>query len=200
MHPPDHKEFRWGITHATRRKGFTDPKTGIWLKRINRKIRIPIDLYPFRVEEKLTMKAVDGETIMKLETKMIAKDGIVSKFFGKFLGYTPSKGLKEAPEKGPNYEILSYAVTDSDSDLKSTTRSRPNCHRRSSEVPNLRIEAKKQEKRSLEAISRRTNHKTPFRPILAQGDNTVLHDNTVFHDNTVLYDNNDYPCNTNIPL
>ncbi|GJR73877.1 putative reverse transcriptase domain-containing protein [Tanacetum coccineum] len=68
---------------------------------------------------------------MKLETKMIARDGTVSKF----LGYTPSseeeeepekKGSKEAPEKGPNYEFLSYAVSDSDSDLKSTTRSGPN--------------------------------------------------------------------------
>ncbi|GJW81526.1 putative reverse transcriptase domain-containing protein [Tanacetum coccineum] len=38
----------------------------------------------------------------------------------------------------------------------------------SSEVPKLRIEAKKQEKQSLEAISRRTSHKNPFRPILAQ--------------------------------
>ncbi|GKC77062.1 hypothetical protein Tco_1127836, partial [Tanacetum coccineum] len=89
----------------------------IWLKRINRKIRIPIELYPCRVKEKLTMKEVDGETIMKLEMKMIAKDGIVSKFPGKFPGYTPSKeeeepekkGSKEALKKGPNYEFLSYA-------------------------------------------------------------------------------------------
>ncbi|GJS34920.1 putative reverse transcriptase domain-containing protein [Tanacetum coccineum] len=72
MSPPDHKKFCWGIAHATGRKGFTDPKTRIWLKQINRKIRIPIDLYPCRVEEKLTMKEVDGEMIMKLETKMIA--------------------------------------------------------------------------------------------------------------------------------
>ncbi|GJY10991.1 hypothetical protein Tco_0379176 [Tanacetum coccineum] len=71
---------------------------------------------------------VNGETIMKLETKMIAKDGTVYKFLGKFPGYTPSKeegeepekkGLKEAPEKGPNYEFLSYRVLDSDSDLES---------------------------------------------------------------------------------
>ncbi|GJZ87844.1 putative reverse transcriptase domain-containing protein [Tanacetum coccineum] len=80
------------------------------------------------------MKEVDGETIMKLETKMIAKDDTVSKFPGKFPRYTPSKeeeeepekkGSKEAPEKGPNYEFLSYAVSDSDSDLESTARSRP---------------------------------------------------------------------------
>ncbi|GKB58329.1 hypothetical protein Tco_0914515 [Tanacetum coccineum] len=137
MSPPDHKKFCWGIVHATGRKGFTDPKTGIWLKRINRKIRIPIDLYYCRVEEKLTMKVVDGETIMKLETKMIAKDGTVSKFPRKFLGYTPSKeedeesekkGLKEAPKKGPNYELLSYTVSDSDSDLETMARSGPKCN------------------------------------------------------------------------
>ncbi|GJR55651.1 hypothetical protein Tco_1406172 [Tanacetum coccineum] len=133
MFPLDRKEFCWGIAHATGRKGFTDPKTGIWLKRINHKIRIPIDLYPCRVEEKLSMKEVDGETIMKLETKMIARDGTVSKF----PGYTPSseeeeepeeKGSKEAPRKGPNYEFLSYAVSDSDSDHESTARSGPKCN------------------------------------------------------------------------
>ncbi|GJY07686.1 reverse transcriptase domain-containing protein [Tanacetum coccineum] len=61
---------------------------------------------------------------------MIAKDGTVFKF----PGYTPSKeeeepkkkGSKEAPGKGPNYEFLSYAVSDSDSDLESTARSGPN--------------------------------------------------------------------------
>ncbi|GJZ60658.1 putative reverse transcriptase domain-containing protein [Tanacetum coccineum] len=48
---------------------------------------------------------------MKLEMKMIEKDGTVSKFPRKFPGYTLSKeeeepkkkGSKEAPEKGPNY-------------------------------------------------------------------------------------------------
>ncbi|GKC18334.1 putative reverse transcriptase domain-containing protein [Tanacetum coccineum] len=137
MSPPNHKKFRWGIAHATGRKGFTDPKTRIWLKRINRKIRIPIDIYLCRVKEKLTRKEVDGEAIIKLETKMIAKDGIVSKFPGKFPGYKPSKekeedpekkGSKEAPEKGPNYEFLSYAVSDSDSDLESIAMSRPKCN------------------------------------------------------------------------
>ncbi|GKC62413.1 hypothetical protein Tco_1095011, partial [Tanacetum coccineum] len=125
MSPPDRKKFHWGIAHATGRKGFTDPKTGTWLNWVNSKIRIPIDLYLCRVEEKLSMKEVDGETIMKLETKMIANDGTVSKFPGKFPGYTPSKeeeepekkGSKEAPGKGPNYEFLSYAVSDSDLDL-----------------------------------------------------------------------------------
>ncbi|GJT95667.1 putative reverse transcriptase domain-containing protein [Tanacetum coccineum] len=57
---------------------------------------------------------------MKLLMKMIAKDGTVSKFPGKFPRYTSSKeeekepekkGSKEAPKKGPNYEFLSYANT-----------------------------------------------------------------------------------------
>ncbi|GJW40230.1 putative reverse transcriptase domain-containing protein [Tanacetum coccineum] len=38
------------------------------------------------------------------------------------------KGSKEALEKGPNYEFLSYAVSDSDSDLDSTARSGPKCN------------------------------------------------------------------------
>nr|GEZ71735.1 putative reverse transcriptase domain-containing protein [Tanacetum cinerariifolium] len=137
MSPPNRKKFRWGITHATGCKGFTDPKTGIWLKQIYCKIQISIDLYPCRVEEKLSMKEVDGETIIKLLTKMIAKDGTVSKYPRKIPGYTPSKEeeeepknkeLKEAPGKGPNYEFLSYAVSDSDSDLESTLRSGPKCN------------------------------------------------------------------------
>ncbi|GJX98481.1 hypothetical protein Tco_0355500 [Tanacetum coccineum] len=79
------------------------------------------------------MKVVDGETIMKLETKMIAKDGTVSEF----PRYTPSKeedeepekkGLKEAPKKGPNYELLSYTVSDNDSDLETMARSGPKCN------------------------------------------------------------------------
>ncbi|GKA60014.1 hypothetical protein Tco_0759327 [Tanacetum coccineum] len=44
----------------------------------------------------------------------------------------------------------------------------PSSNRRSREVPKLRIEAKKQEKRSLEAIPRRKGYKNLFRPILAQ--------------------------------
>ncbi|GKB07572.1 hypothetical protein Tco_0835856 [Tanacetum coccineum] len=38
------------------------------------------------------------------------------------------KRAKEALEKGPKYEFLSYAVSDSDSDLESTARSGPKCN------------------------------------------------------------------------
>ncbi|GKA70868.1 hypothetical protein Tco_0777007 [Tanacetum coccineum] len=53
---------------------------------------------------------------------------------GRFPRFTPlkeegeepeKKGAKEAPKKGPKYEFLSYAVSDSDSDLESTSRSGP---------------------------------------------------------------------------
>ncbi|GJS39534.1 hypothetical protein Tco_0564577 [Tanacetum coccineum] len=54
----------------------------------------------FAEVEKLTKKEVDGETIMKLETKMIAKDGTVFKLPGKFPGYTPSKEEEEPEKKG----------------------------------------------------------------------------------------------------
>ncbi|GJV73101.1 putative reverse transcriptase domain-containing protein [Tanacetum coccineum] len=84
------------------------------------------------------MKVVDGETVMKLEMKVIAKDGSVSKFPGKFPVYTSSKEeeeeelekkrSKEASEKEPNYKFLSYAISDSNSDLESTARSGPKCN------------------------------------------------------------------------
>ncbi|GJR36525.1 putative reverse transcriptase domain-containing protein [Tanacetum coccineum] len=45
----------------------------------------------------------------------------------------------------------------------------------SSEVPNLIIEAKNQEKGTLEVVTRRTNSKTPFRPILAEIDRNGVH-------------------------
>ncbi|GJX07720.1 hypothetical protein Tco_0195652 [Tanacetum coccineum] len=91
---------------------------------------------PLVIEKKQTIKEVDKKR-HEVETKMIAKDGTVSKSFGKFPGYTPSKeeeeepenkGSKEAPEKGPNYKFLSYAVSDSDSDLESTAKSGPKCN------------------------------------------------------------------------
>ncbi|GKA45401.1 hypothetical protein Tco_0738197, partial [Tanacetum coccineum] len=67
-------------------------------------------------EEKLIVKEVKGETIMKYETKITTNDGTVT---------TPLNEEEEEPNKGPNYELLSYTVSDSDSDLESTARSRP---------------------------------------------------------------------------
>ncbi|GJT26601.1 putative reverse transcriptase domain-containing protein [Tanacetum coccineum] len=64
---------------------------------------------------------------MKYETKITANDGTITKLPGKFPRYPPSNEEEEEPNKGPNYELLSYTVSDSDSDLESTARSGPTC-------------------------------------------------------------------------
>ncbi|GJS44142.1 hypothetical protein Tco_0569185 [Tanacetum coccineum] len=142
---PTRKKFRWGIAIPTGLKRYTDPAIGLKMKRTNRKCRIPIDLYPFRVEEKLTVREVEGKWIMKKEMTMISKDGTISGF----PGYTSSKEeedeeedekeeekeesekkrLKEASEIGSNSESPGYAEIDNEveSDLESTARSEPKC-------------------------------------------------------------------------
>ncbi|GJS47660.1 retrovirus-related pol polyprotein from transposon TNT 1-94 [Tanacetum coccineum] len=131
MSPLTRKKFRWGTVLPTGCKRYTDPETGLRIKRTNRKCRIPIELYPCRVEEKLIMKELEGEWIMKKEMRMISKDGTISGF----PGYTSSKEeedeeeKKEASEMGSNSEPPGYAAIDDDveSDLESTARSEPKC-------------------------------------------------------------------------
>ncbi|GJR75254.1 hypothetical protein Tco_0087619 [Tanacetum coccineum] len=73
------------------------------MKRTNRRTRVPIDLYPCHNEEKMNIKEVRGESVMKWKTKVTTKDGIVIKFPGKFHGYKlateeeveENEGLKE---------------------------------------------------------------------------------------------------------
>ncbi|GJW30997.1 putative reverse transcriptase domain-containing protein [Tanacetum coccineum] len=140
MSPPTRKKFRWGTVFPTGRKRYTDPETGLRIKRTNRKCRIPIELYPCRVEEKFIMRELEGERIMKKEMRMISKDGTISEF----PGYTSSKEeegeeeeneesekkrSKEASEMGSNSKPSGYAVIDNnvESDLESTARSEPKC-------------------------------------------------------------------------
>ncbi|GKC19686.1 hypothetical protein Tco_1021836 [Tanacetum coccineum] len=73
------------------------------------------------------MRVVDGETIMKYETKISANDGTATKLPGKFPRYPLTNEEEEEPNKGPNYELLSYSISDSDLDLESTARSGPKC-------------------------------------------------------------------------
>ncbi|GJU49511.1 hypothetical protein Tco_1219066 [Tanacetum coccineum] len=69
-------------------RGVTD-----WCKRIkkskrcNRKIRIPIAMWLCRVEEKMTLKEVDGQTVEEIKTKIIDKDGTITRVHGQFQGY-----------------------------------------------------------------------------------------------------------------
>ncbi|GJR45739.1 hypothetical protein Tco_1313842 [Tanacetum coccineum] len=102
---------------------------------MNRKCRIPIELYTCRVKEKLIMYELEGEWIMKKEMRMISKDGTISEF----PRYTSSKEEEdeeedekeenEVSEIGSNSEPPGYAAIDDDveSDLESTARSKPKC-------------------------------------------------------------------------
>nr|GEW04867.1 RNA-directed DNA polymerase, eukaryota, reverse transcriptase zinc-binding domain protein [Tanacetum cinerariifolium]GEW57729.1 RNA-directed DNA polymerase, eukaryota, reverse transcriptase zinc-binding domain protein [Tanacetum cinerariifolium] len=81
-----HKKFRWGTVFETGRMSFIEPRTGLRMKS-NCRTRVPIDLYPCHIEEKMTIKEVRGESVMEWKTKMTTKDGIVIKFPRKFRGY-----------------------------------------------------------------------------------------------------------------
>ncbi|GKE43435.1 reverse transcriptase domain-containing protein [Tanacetum coccineum] len=104
MSPPIHRKYKNSIAIATGCKRFK--KT----KRSNRKIRIPIALWPCKVEEEMTLEEVDGQMVGKVETKIIARDGTITKVPGKFKSY-------ETEEEAERDEV--------DSDLESTANSKP---------------------------------------------------------------------------
>ncbi|GJV27240.1 hypothetical protein Tco_1383688 [Tanacetum coccineum] len=92
MSPPIRRKYHNSVAFATGCKRIK--KT----KRCNRKIRIPIAMWPCRVEEKMTLKEVDGQTVEEIETKIIAKDGTITRVPGKFQGYETSE---EEPVEQP---------------------------------------------------------------------------------------------------
>ncbi|GJZ76430.1 putative reverse transcriptase domain-containing protein, partial [Tanacetum coccineum] len=114
-----------GVAFATGCRGYYKPGTRAWVHRGSRKIRIPIDMYPCRVEERLTIKLVKGEAVLKIETIVTAKDGTITKFPGKFPRYKPTKEEEEISKLKAIYEDVIYDISDSDSDLDSTARSGP---------------------------------------------------------------------------
>ncbi|GJR07183.1 hypothetical protein Tco_0530167 [Tanacetum coccineum] len=95
------------------------------MKRTNHRTRLPIGLYPCRIEEKMTIKEVKGGSVMKWKTKVTTKEGTVIKFPRKFRGYESAskeeveenEGLKEV------WEQMVYMISNSDSDLESTASS-----------------------------------------------------------------------------
>ncbi|GJW74826.1 putative reverse transcriptase domain-containing protein [Tanacetum coccineum] len=113
------------VAIATGCKGYYKPGTRAWVNWGSRKIRIPVDMYPCRVEERLTIKLVKGEEVLKIETTVTAKDGTITKFPGKFPRYKPTKGLEEILKLILVWEKVNYDISDSDSDLECTARSRP---------------------------------------------------------------------------
>nr|GEY30025.1 hypothetical protein [Tanacetum cinerariifolium] len=110
---------------ATGRRSFIESGTGLRMKRINRRTRVPTGLYPCHIEENMTIKEVKGESVMEWKTKVTTKDHIVIKFPGKFRGYKlameeeveENEGLKKV------WEHIEYVISDNDSDLESTASS-----------------------------------------------------------------------------
>ncbi|GKG47856.1 hypothetical protein Tco_0507341, partial [Tanacetum coccineum] len=75
-------------------------------KRCNLKIQIPIAMWLCRVKEKMTLKEVDGQTVEKIETTIIAKDGTVTKVTGRFQGYETSK--EEPMEQPRSHDMYGF--------------------------------------------------------------------------------------------
>ncbi|GJR15505.1 putative reverse transcriptase domain-containing protein [Tanacetum coccineum] len=92
MSPPIRRKYHNLVAFATRCKRIKKSK---WC---NRKIRIPIAMWPCRVEEKMPLKEVDGQTIEEIETKIIAKDGTITRVPRQFQGYETSE---EEPVEQP---------------------------------------------------------------------------------------------------
>ncbi|GJX66413.1 hypothetical protein Tco_0300756 [Tanacetum coccineum] len=121
MSPPIRRKYRASVAFATGCRRINKRR------RFNRKIRVPIAMWPCRVEEKMTLKEVDGKTIQEFETKIIAKDGTITRVPGTFQDYETSE------EESPNGNMNGWLLEDEDevegnevdSDLESTASSKP---------------------------------------------------------------------------
>ncbi|GJT22371.1 reverse transcriptase domain-containing protein [Tanacetum coccineum] len=71
MPPHLHNKFRMGVAIANGCRGYYKPGTRAWVRRGSRKIRIPINMYPCIVEERLTIKLVKGEEIVTQVTNNV---------------------------------------------------------------------------------------------------------------------------------
>ncbi|GKA66396.1 reverse transcriptase domain-containing protein, partial [Tanacetum coccineum] len=98
MSPPIRRKYHDLVAFATGCKSIKNSK------RCNCKIQIPIAMWPCRVKEKI----IDGQTIEEIKTKIIAKDGTITR--------VPRKFLEDEEEVERNKV---------DSDLESTASSKP---------------------------------------------------------------------------
>ncbi|GJW07218.1 hypothetical protein Tco_1569641 [Tanacetum coccineum] len=97
------RKYKNSIAIATGCKRFKNTK------RSNRKIRIPIALWPCKVEEEMTLEEVDGQMVGKVETKIIAKDGTITKVPGKFKSYeTSDEETEEQPRRRDLYRFVDH--------------------------------------------------------------------------------------------
>ncbi|GJT17519.1 reverse transcriptase domain-containing protein [Tanacetum coccineum] len=102
MSPPIRRKYHDSVAFATRCKKIKKCRRG------NCKIRIPIAMWPCIVEEKMTLKEVDGQTVEEIETKIISKDGTITRVPGQFQGYETSE---EEPVEQPRRHDL-YGFVD----------------------------------------------------------------------------------------
>ncbi|GJT19826.1 hypothetical protein Tco_0878532 [Tanacetum coccineum] len=74
--PPRRQRYRWNIAFATgcRRMGR--------MKRTNRRIRVPAFMRSYRIEEELILVKTFCKEVEEYVTKVIAKDGTVTRFKG----------------------------------------------------------------------------------------------------------------------
>ncbi|GJR41082.1 retrovirus-related pol polyprotein from transposon TNT 1-94 [Tanacetum coccineum] len=87
------------------------------------------------VKEKMTLKEFDGQTVEEIETKIISKDGTITRVPGKFQGYETSEEEPFAPHRlpQPKGNMNGWLIEDEeevernevDLDLESTASSKP---------------------------------------------------------------------------
>ncbi|GJU32249.1 hypothetical protein Tco_1175838 [Tanacetum coccineum] len=125
--PPIRRKYHDSVAFATGCKRIKNTKL------CNRKIRIPIAIWPCRVEEKMTLTEVDGQTVEEIETKIIAKDGTVTKVTGRFQGYETSEEEPVEQPRSHDLNMNGWLIEEEeevkrnevDSDLESTASIKP---------------------------------------------------------------------------
>ncbi|GJV51390.1 putative reverse transcriptase domain-containing protein [Tanacetum coccineum] len=116
MSPPIRRKYSVAVAFTTGCRRINKSR------RCNRKIRVPIAMWPCRVEEKMTLKEVNRQTIQEFETKIISKDGTITRVPGIFQDYENPNGnmngwLLEDEDEAERNEV--------DLDLENTASSKP---------------------------------------------------------------------------
>ncbi|GJV34593.1 putative reverse transcriptase domain-containing protein [Tanacetum coccineum] len=127
MSPPIRRKYHNSVAFATGCKKIKKCRRG------NRKIRIPIAMWPCRVEEKMTLKEVDGQTVEEIETKIIAKDGTITRGSPTLQQGYPMNEFAPHRLPQPKGNMNGWLIEDEeevernevDSDLESTASSKP---------------------------------------------------------------------------
>ncbi|GJU25732.1 hypothetical protein Tco_1164353 [Tanacetum coccineum] len=103
MSPPIRRKYYASLAFATGCRRINKSS------RCNSKIRVPIAMWPCKVEEKMTLKEVNGKTIQEFETNIISKDGTITRVPGTFQGYkTSEEESVERPRKRDLYEFVKH--------------------------------------------------------------------------------------------